>query len=96
MAPTIRSGDVVVIESVGEVAPVLGELVLVRCASTLRIHRVVSSSPLQTAGDNLDGRDPTVDEVLGRVRSVQKSPLSKLRGWARVVLKRAQRVVGSR
>lgn len=78
MLPTIRPGDVLVVEPIGEGAATVGDVVVTGRLGQLCAHRVISvdrgsEKPLwMTQGDGLPVSDPPVaaNELLGRVRYV--------------------------
>lgn len=81
MRPTIRNGDVVTLAPVGTRPPAPGDIVAIRTADRLVVHRVVTvhvdstgQARLVTRGDAHADTDPPVPAtaVLGRVTAVHR------------------------
>ena len=88
MAPSIQSGDMVLVEPVDPTALDPGDVVVCRDGfGRIRIHRLVQgapgSAPFITRGDNLSGNDrpKEASEILGRVVAVQGSWSATAAPW---------------
>ena len=93
MAPRLAPGDVVIVSR--DRPPRLGDVVLVRQARGLRLHRLVFGPPLalprsawRTQGDSLAALDPPIDagDVLGTVEDPRSRSIGlALRACARAL-----------
>jgi hypothetical protein len=77
MFPSIKDGDIIVIEKTDASRLRSGDVVMLRTADdSLLVHRVIrTGSPLLTCGDGVVRPDPPCepDLVIGRVRFVERS-----------------------
>lgn len=100
MAPLIRRGDKIVIAPATEAELRPNDIVVVRTEGKLLAHRVITSEPLRTKGDDAPDEDPSwpPHSVIGRVIAVRRGhdlvDLRSLRGrvrnwWSRVRPRRA-------
>ncbi len=80
MAPTILSGEAVIIEPIGDKTVNEGDIVVVESIRP-RLHRVVhidkQKGMVITRGDAFNQNDPPVslNEIWGRLVSIKKSPI---------------------
>lgn len=80
MLPAVWPGDIVTVERKLPAQLLPGELLLVECQGSLRLHRLIKSSfarghnRLITRGDSLTADDPGVlpDQVLGVAASIER------------------------
>jgi len=94
MAPGIRSGEVVTLEKAAAADVGMGDVILVDCGGRLHLHRVVSTSPLRTRGDN-SGDDAPVDRVLARVVTTAPNHAARILRRLRITVHGAWRACGS-
>jgi len=91
MYPCIADGDRVKLGPLAASGPALGEIVLARSASGLRLHRVVAQGKcLRLRGDAQPGPGEEIGHgnVCGRVLAVQVSPLQRCLRRLRTLLRR--------